>query len=135
MNFPEYNDAPPSIYAIDSNCGVLAAWGVLTYFGRRTSVRKLLRLCRHTKKHGVFTIALALALYDHGLSVDFYSDCDPAPKWIERACYARARRLGLQVKQAINVHKLVRRIDRDHIGVVFYNTEDDVGHFSPLLGM
>ena len=135
MKFPDYTDAPAGLYAIDGNCGLLAAWGVLTYFGRRTSVRQLIKSCRYTKAHGVFTIALALALHDHGLTVVFHSDPDPDPRPIERICYARARAVGLPVKPAISVRTLVRQTDRQHVGVVFYNTPDDIGHCSPLLGL
>jgi hypothetical protein len=135
MKFPSRSDAPTGLYAIDGNCGLLAAWGVLTYFGRRTSVRTLVKSCRYTKEHGVFTIALALALRDQGLSVVFHSDPDPHPKPIERICYARARAVGLPLKPAINVRTLVRQTNRRHVSVVFYNTPDDVGHFSPLLGL
>jgi hypothetical protein len=135
MKFPGYIDAPVGLYAIDGNCGLLAAWGVLTYFRRRTSVRKLIKSCRYTKAHGVFTIALALALRDRGLTVVFHSEPDPAPKPIERICYARARAVGLPVKPAIGVLALVHQMDRQHVGIVFYNTSDDIGHFSPLLGL
>lgn len=57
--------------------------------------RDLARLCRYTKTHGVFAIALAVALHERGLRVTFHSDPDPSPKKIERTCDARATALGL----------------------------------------
>jgi len=84
----------------------LVAWGVLTYFRRPCSVRDLVQACRYTKKHGVFAIALAVALHEKGLRVTFHTDPDPEPKRIERTCYARASALRLPVKPAIRLERI-----------------------------
>jgi len=134
MDFPDYSDAPASLLAADGHCGLLAAWTVLRYFGMRPSAAKLTKACGYTRRHGVFTIGLASALAEHGLAVEFYSQPDPRPKPIERRLYSRARRLGVAVRPATSLERLLSAIDRDHVPIVFYNTPDDVGHFSALLG-
>jgi hypothetical protein len=134
MQFPDRQSAPSSLRAIDGSCGLLVAWGVLTHFGRRSSPKRLIDACRYTKKHGVFTIALGLALHERGLRVTFHSDPDPAPNRIERTCYARARIVGLPVKRGISVSKLLSMTNRTRIAVALYNTAEGNGHFSPVLG-
>ena len=84
MQFPNYDDAPKSLLDSDGHCGLLAAWTVLRYFGKRSSSARLTRACRYSRRHGVFTIGLATALAEHGLSVDFYSQQDPSPAPMER---------------------------------------------------
>lgn len=134
MTFPSLQAAPPRLLAVDGGCGLLAAWGVLTYFGRRARTQDLIDSCRYTKKHGVFTIALALALHERGLRVRFHSELDPDPKRIERRCYARARAVGLLVKSRIGLADLLTAVTHSRIAVVLYNTAEGNGHFSPLLG-
>ena len=97
-------------------------------------MRDLVKACRYTKKHGVFAIALAVALHERGLRVTFHTDPDPEPKRIERTCYARASALGLPVKPAIRLADLLKSVRPDQIAVVLYNSSRAEGHFSPLLG-
>jgi hypothetical protein len=134
VRFPDRASAPPGLHAIDGNCGLLVAWGVLRHFRRPSSARELVRLCRYTKKHGVFAIALAVALRERGLRVTFHTDPDPAPKRIERICYARASALGVNVKRAIGLPSLLKSVRPNQIPVVLYDSPQGAGHFSPLLG-
>jgi hypothetical protein len=60
MRFPEWWEAPQEILGIDGHCGLLAAWSVLRHFGKRISVPKLVKACGYTKRHGVFTVGLAV---------------------------------------------------------------------------
>src|SRR6266508_3291500 len=135
MQFPDYSEAPPGLLAVDGHCGVLAAWTTLRHFGMRSSAARLLKACRYTTRHGVFSIGLAVALAEHGLGVTFYSQRDRRRQTLERRLYNRARRLGVVIRRATNLRRLLAAIDAHHVPIVFYNTDENVGHFSPLLGM
>src|SRR5215204_4373283 len=102
-NFPDYWDAPFQLLQLDGSCGVITAWGVLKYFRKRASSARLIKSCRYTKKHGTFTIALAVALREHGLTVKFFSEPDPNPNAIEKSCYRLAEKLGVQIYRAISL--------------------------------
>jgi hypothetical protein len=135
MRFPEWWEAPQEILGIDGHCGVLAAWLVLRHFGKRISVPKLVKACGYTKRHGVFTVGLAVGLKEHGLRVSFHSDPDRNIGAFEKRYYTRARRVGLPLEPALDLTSLLRERRRGRVPIVFFNTPSDVGHFSPLLGI
>lgn len=135
VSFPSSSDAPLELLLLDGNCGPVTLWGVLKYFKKRASTTQIIEACRHTKKYGAFTIGLAVALHDSGLSVRFYSDPDPNPPFIEARFYRMAVQKDIQIERAISLSSLLSRIDKENIGVVFYNTVENRGHFSPLLGV
>jgi hypothetical protein len=135
MKFPEWWEAPEELFEIDGNCGLVTAWLVLRYFGKSTDVPKLVKSCRHTKRHGVFTVCLAACLKEHGLQVSFHSDPDNAIGEFERRGYIYARRLGLHVEPALELPDLLRERQRGHVPIVLYNTSSNNGHFSPLLAL
>lgn len=132
IDFPSFENAPARLLALEGNCGVLAAWGVLRYFHKRTSAMQLIQACRYTRKHGVFAIALAIALKEHGLSVTFYSDPDPAPNLIERRCYRTAEQMGLPVLDAIEIEQFLGLLTPKTIPIILYETDEGNGHFSPI---
>src|SRR5262249_53723829 len=78
-DFPAYWNAPSQLLALDGCCGPVTAWGILKYFRIRASSAQIIEACRYTKRHGTFTIALAVALREFGLLVSFYSYFDPNP--------------------------------------------------------
>lgn len=127
-------EAPEDLFAIDGHCGLLAAWMVLAPRGKLASVPELVKGCRHTKRHGIFTVSLAAALSEMGMAVNVYSDPDPEIGGFERKCYARAHRLGVVAQPALTVEQLLDRVQRGHLPIVLFNTDSDLGHFSPLLG-
>ena len=127
-------EAPDDLFSVDGHCGLLAAWMVLAARGRLVSVPELVRGCRHTKRHGIFTVSLAAALTEMGLAVDFHSDPDPEIGGFERRCYGRAHRLGVVARPALTVEQLLDKGRRGHLPIVLFNTDADMGHFSPLLG-
>jgi hypothetical protein len=135
MQFPDYSEAPAALLATDGHCGLLAAWTVLRHFGKRPSAARLTKECGYTRRHGVFTIGLAAALAEYGLGVEFYSRRDSRREPIEKLLYKRARTLGVGIGPAISLQQLLGAIDNGHIPIVFYDTRDKVGHFSPLLGV
>ena len=134
-DFPAYWNAPSQLLTLDGCCGPVTAWGILKYFRIRASSARIIEACRYTKRHGTFTIALAVALREFGLSVSFYSDFDPNPNRIERRCLCIAERLGVHVKRSIGLKSLLARINSRSIPVVLYNTPEGNGHLSPLLGV
>jgi hypothetical protein len=134
MKFPAWWEAPDEILQIDGHCGLVAAWAVLRYFGKRVSVPKLIHVCRYTQRHGVFTVTLAAGLKAHGLSVAFHSDRDTDIGGFEKRCYGYANRLGVSPQPSVDVSYLLRERRRGRIPIVLFNTPEDNGHFSPLLG-
>jgi hypothetical protein len=134
MTFPDWWEAPDELFRIDGHCGLVAAWVVLRYFGKRVSVPNLVEACRYTKRHGVFTVSLAAALKTHGLSVSFHSQRDAHIGGFERRCYAYARRLGIVAEAPLELSEVLRRRKRGNIPIVLFNTPAGDGHFSPLLG-
>ena len=135
LAFPMTDDAPAALWRLDGHCGPLAVWGILRYFKKRRAVEQLIRACRHTKKHGTFAIALALALREHGLSITFHSQTDPAPNRIERQCYALAERAGVVLAGAIELEAVLEQISTKCIPIFLYNTDQNNGHFSPAVGV
>jgi len=133
--FPGYYEAPRALFALDGNCGPMSVWLLLRHFRKRTSSEQIIRLCRYTKRHGTFTIALALALREHGLRVNFHTEEDPAPMPIERRLYKTAERSGVVVGNALQVNELLNRIRSGEVAIVCFNTDAGDGHFSPLIGV
>lgn len=135
ISFPNHFDAPNKLLQLESNCGLITAWCILKYFKKRTSSEKLIKLCRYTKKHGTFTIALAVALKKHGLNVTFFSDTDPKPHLIENQSYRIAKNIGVNIQPAIRLELLLESININKIAAVLYNTAENYGHLTPLLGI
>lgn len=135
MILPNWWEAPRGLLETDSHCGLLAAWIVLRHFRKRVSVRSVTEGCRHSKRHGVFTIGLATCLKMHGLHVSFHTDSDPQIGPFETRCYARAARMGILPHPALELSALSSALSRGCIPIVLFNSEWDVGHFSPFVGV
>ena len=133
--FPGYYEAPAALFALDGNCGPMSVWLLLRYFRKRTSSERIIRFCRYTKRHGTFTIALAVALREHGLKVNFRTEEDSAPMPVERRLYRTAEKLGVVMGKALQVDELLHRIRHGEIAIVCFNTDAGDGHFSPLIGV
>jgi hypothetical protein len=134
MRFPKWWEAPTEILEMDGHCGLIAAWSVLHYFGKRASVQEIVSSCRHTKRHGIFSVFLATGLKEMGLQVSFHSEEDPHIGELEKRGYARARRLGIPVEPALELSDLLRSRRQGRIPIVFYDMSTESGHFSTLLG-
>ena len=134
MKFPDFSNAPSELLAIDGHCGLLAAWAVLQFFGKRVEVSTIASSCRHTRRHGVFTVSLAACLKENGLSVSFHTDPDDSIGGFEAKGYARARALGLFPEPVLELSALLSQRRRGRIPIVLFNTDSNLGHFSPLLG-
>lgn len=135
MKFPQWWEAPERLLVMEGHCGLVAAWTVLDYFGKRVSLTKLVSACNYTKRHGVFTVGLAAGLKEHGLQVSFHTDPDIHVGGFEKRCYARADRVGVLVEPALELSAVLDACKRGRIPIVFFNTCSDVGHLSPLLGI
>ena len=133
--FPTYFDAPLKLLQTESNCGLVTAWAILKHFKKRTSSAKLIELSRHTKKHGTFAISLAVALRRHCLKVSFFSETDPNPNAIEKHCFRVAEEIEVDVQPAISLDLLLSKVSPRSVVVVLYNTPEDNGHLTPLLGV
>lgn len=135
LQFRPYWEAPEAIRYLDANCGPTAAWGVLRYFRKRVAAHRLIKACRHTKRHGTFSIALAIALKEHGLDVQFYSEPDPNPTAIEKRCYRRAEEIGIQFAGAVALDTILDAVNSASVPIILFNTENDVAHLSPIAGI
>ncbi len=125
---------PRELETLDGHCGPLSLWLVLNSFGRHISPFEIIKESKYTKKYGTFTISLAVALKRWGFNVDFYSDLDANPKPIELKSYKEAERLGIQVHLSLSIEGLLEEIHNGKKVIVYYNTREDQGHYSPLLG-
>ena len=135
LELPPWSVAPAALLRLDGHCGALAAWVVLRHCHIRTSSASLVQALRHSRKWGVFTIGIAVALAEHGLEVVFHSDPDPDMAPPERALYARARRLRIPIEPAIDISRLRHAMTQARVPVVFYRTATGEGHFSPVAGI
>lgn len=135
LDFPKCSQAPKTIQALDGPCGPLAAWGVLRYFRKRTSVARLLKACSHTNQQGTFAIALAVALREHQVWVEFYAEPDPLPHAIEKHYHQRAAELGIDRREPPELETILSLISPDCIPILLYNADDNIGHFSPIVGI
>ena len=133
--FPGYDEAPRALLALDGNCGPTSVWLLLRYFRRRPSSQRIIRSCRYTKRHGTFTIGLAVALREHGLRVNFHTEDDPDPMPIERRLYKTAEKAGVVLGEALRVDELLDRVRSGRIAIVCFNTDEGHGHFTPLTGV
>jgi hypothetical protein len=133
--FPTVSDAPKALVNLEGGCGPLALWMVLRHFRVRTNPARIIRACRYSARHGVFTVAMAVALAEHGLPVTFHTRRDRHRKKTELILYPRARRLDVSIRPAIGVTELVATIGPDAIPIVFYRETEGLGHFTPLIGM
>jgi hypothetical protein len=131
--FPSYYQAPMALLALDGNCGPICVWGMLRHFHKRRSSERIIRLCRHTKRHGTFLIALAVALREHGLRVQFYTEEDPAPTPLERRLYKAAAKLGIEVGEALPLNELLARIRGGEVALVSFDVDAENSHYSPLI--
>jgi hypothetical protein len=91
------------------------------------------RTLRYSRKWGVFTIGIAVALAEHGLEVVFHTDVDDDIQPLELMLYKRARRLGVPIRPAISLSRLKETIADGAVPIVFYSAGDGEGHFSPVV--
>jgi hypothetical protein len=133
-SLPSLFDAPLPIIATESHCALITAWVVIRCFGLQTSRRRIMRSCHHSVREGVFSIALACALREHGLDVQFHTETDPSPSPIEMRLYARAARLGIPILSAISIQNLLDHAQSDHVPIVLFQRPREGAHFAILVG-
>lgn len=135
LNLPNWWEAPSGLLETDGHCGLLATWIVLRHFRKRVSVGSVREGCQLTKGHGIFTVGLATCLKMHGLQVSFHTDPDPQIGSFEKHCYGRAASLGIHPHPALELSALSITLRRGCIPIILFNSESDVGHFSPSVGI
>ena len=132
MSFPTLRDIPPELFAIEGNCGPIAAWMALRHFRKRVAIARLIKLCRHTKKYGTFTVSIAVALKHCGLSPVFHTEDDSQMTRIEIASYRAALALAVPILPPLSVDQLRLQVQSGAFAIVFFDAEDGQGHFSPV---
>ena len=50
-------EIPDSLLNLEANCGVFAVWMLLQHHGTHVDMNELIKLCRHDRQDGTFTIA------------------------------------------------------------------------------
>ncbi|MFC6645383.1 hypothetical protein ACFQBQ_07240 [Granulicella cerasi] len=134
MKLPDWWSAPSKILKLDGHCGPLAAWSALHHYGKKPAAAKIISACRHTKRHGAFTVHLAAGLRELGLQVSFHTDPDNDIGAYEMIGYRRLKRLGIPVECAIGLPELLAQRKMGRIPIVLYDTPSEVGHFSIIVG-
>jgi hypothetical protein len=132
MSFPDLHEIPAALFAIDGNCGPISAWMALRYFRKRVAASRLVKLCRHTKKYGTFTISIAVALKQCGLSPVFHTEEDSEKKRIEISSYKAASQLGIPIRPALSLEELRELVLSGAFVIVFFDTIGGNGHLSPV---
>lgn len=133
---PAEYEAPDEILALsESGCGVLAAWQVLSYFGRSAPVEAIVRGCRFDPDVGTYAVGLALCLAEFGLCVEFSTDPDPSPTATECELYPLAIRAGVTISAGATLDELASRLDGSTVAILLYQDGDtaDSAHLSPLV--
>lgn len=125
---------PKRLDRYPGNCGPVSVWMVLKYFRKRCCSDHLIESCGYTKECGCFTAGLALALNEYGLKVSFHSDPDDDPDPLEQKACELGRQKGVMMQPALDLPDLLKEITPARIAIVALDTDDGVGHFSPLLG-
>jgi hypothetical protein len=131
--YPDFSQAPSVLQILEGNCGPMSAWLVLKYFNKRMSVKSILKHSKHTRKDGVYTIGLAIALKVAGLKVVFHTDEDENISPSESKLYDEASKLGIEVCPAISIKKLLSFTCTGHAAIVYYEITKGIGHFSPVI--
>jgi hypothetical protein len=134
MKLPEWWAAPEEMWDVDGHCGLVAAWAVLHHFGKSTSVPQLMSACRHTKRHGIFSVNLAAGLKELGLNVSFHTEPDNDIGGFEMRGYRRLKSLGVPVDNALEISDLLTLRRNRRIPIVLYDTASQSGHFSTFAG-
>jgi hypothetical protein len=132
MSFPALHAIPHELFAVEGNCGPIAAWMALRHFRKRVAVGRLIKLCRHTKKYGTFTVSIAVALRQCGLSPVFHTEEDSQMTRIEIASYRAASALNIPILPPPSFDQLRLLVQLGAFVIVVLDAEDGQGHFSPV---
>jgi hypothetical protein len=123
-------EIPDSLLNLEANCGVFAVWMLLQHHGAHVDMNELIKLCRHDRQDGTFTIALAVALKKIGFKVSFHTDPDPNIDRTERQSYAEAKALCIPIESALSYAQIQTAIENGKMAIVYYDTLDEVGNQS-----
>lgn len=129
---PDFTKAPTALSRLPGHCGPMSVWLILRYFRKRVGAARIIRACRHTERHGCYSIGLALALDEFGLRVAFHTDTDLEIEPLEARCYQRARRRGIPIGPPLCLSELQQAV-RGHLAIVYLAGRGGEGHFSPLV--
>lgn len=127
-----HHPIPRRLLQLEGNCGPISVWITLRHFRKCVAADRIIKACKHTKKYGSFTIALALALHRFGLKVVFYSEPDDDQKPIERIAYWQATKVGLERQPPLTPASLCQFVAEGKLVIVFIDTKNGEGHFSPI---
>ncbi|MDH5694408.1 MAG: C39 family peptidase [Gammaproteobacteria bacterium] len=130
--YPSIRDIPKKLRELEGNCGPISVWMVLERNGIEADPEEIIVRCGHNLEYGSFSICLANALYEYGLSVEFYSDHDPKPQTAEIEAYKKAQD-RFSVNKALSLTSLLRKVEKGSSCIVSYATWGGEGHFSPVV--
>ncbi|ENX15600.1 hypothetical protein F895_02146 [Acinetobacter sp. CIP 64.2] len=121
---------PEPLLQLEANCGVFATWLILKQYHSHIDIADLIQLCRHDRKEGTFTIALAVALKRLGFNVSFYTDPDPYIDENEKQSYLDAQALQIPVNAALGYAGIQQAFEEGNFVIVFYDTLQGIGNQS-----
>ena len=111
----------------------MSVWFILRHFNMRIGWKRIVKATRHTKRNGCYTIALALALHEFGLDVEFHTDPDQDIQPLEDRCYEWAKKRGVVIEPALDLNEL-RLAVKHSPAIVYLAGSNGEGHCSPLIG-
>ena len=122
---------PEEILNLPYNCGVFALWCVIRQYGLDIQPNQIIELSQYNSEDGTFGIALAVALYQLGFEVSFYTDPDPDQHATETLTYVEAEQLGISILQPLSYDHIRHEIEENQaLAIVFYDDLDGVGNHS-----
>lgn len=121
---------PEPLLQLEANCGVFALWLILKQYQTHIDIADLIRLCRHDRNEGTFTIALAVAMKKLGYEVSFHTAPDPDMDHKEKHIFLEAERLQLPVLAALTYTEIQQAFESGKFVIVFYDTLQGMGNQS-----
>ncbi len=123
-------EIPQDLADLPANGGLYAIWMLFQHYGVDLEIQDLVQLCRHNADEGTYGIALAVALKHLGLEVEFSTDYDPDPQPTEEFFYAKAKELGISVRDAMSYEQIQQAVDQGRFVIVYYDTLEGIGNHS-----
>ncbi|MCL4694272.1 MAG: C39 family peptidase, partial [Candidatus Hydrogenedentes bacterium] len=124
--------APKELLSPEYNCGVVSAWMVLEYFGKRRPAGEIIESCRNSSE-GTHTICIANAFLEWGFAVEFYTDADDNISTAEAQAYQECGRYErFSIGTSLSIEEVGLKVAHDSAVILLFNNDDDEGHFSPV---
>jgi hypothetical protein len=119
----------------EGNLGLLSACGVAMQFGLRPEPKSMRIDSGYSLELGVFTAGIARALHRLELDVTLFGDDDSTSRPEEAALLTELLEAGASVQPAVSIDHLASLARNRYVPILFYNSDSDLGTFSPFAGL